>query len=209
MGKELFALGFSIIVIVGFFSGCQESQSEAASFEGVTLESSVVELVNASLKYYYDEYNDVEKVEVQYRFHNIARRDIVLDVTVECYDENDNLITILGHKSISLPDDYTEQAILPGVNIQSYDGENAYMIDHVTIVAVEKEWTFQDSILFKMEIGDYFLYFLIVTYKAIITNIIAASNPGVLSLPLASLYARIIEVSPLLFAFLSIVVSVG
>lgn len=138
MGKKLFALGFSIIVIVGFFSGCQESQIEAASFEGVTLVSSIVELVNASLKYYYDEYQEVEKVEVQYRFHNIVERDILIEIKIECYDENENLITILGPKHISLPEGYTEQTALPGVNIQSYDGENVYMIDHVTIVAVEK-----------------------------------------------------------------------
>ncbi len=138
MGKKLFALGFSIIVIVGFFSGCQESQIEAASFEGVTLVSSIVELVNASLKYYYDEYQEVEKVEVQYRFHNIVGRDILIEIKIECYDENENLITILGPKHISLPEGYTEQTALPGVNIQSYDGENVYMIDHVTIVAVEK-----------------------------------------------------------------------
>jgi len=138
MGKKLFALGFSIIVIVGFFSGCQESQIEAVSFEGITLVSSIVELVNASLKYYHDEYQEVEKVEVQYRFHNIVERDILIEIKIECYAENENLITILGPKYISLPDGHTEQTALPGTNIQSYDGENAYMIDHVTIVAVEK-----------------------------------------------------------------------
>ena len=139
MRKNLFFLGFSLIVVVGFFSGCQESKIEAASFEGITLESSIVELVNASLNYYYDEYKEVERVEVKYLFHNIAERDIDTEITIECYDENDNIITILGPKYISLPDDYTEYGFSPTVNILSYDGENAYMIDHVTIVAVERE----------------------------------------------------------------------
>jgi len=76
MRKDLFALGFSLIVVVGFFSGCQESEIEATSFEGITLESSIVELVNASLNYYYNEDNEVEKVEVKYLLHNIVRRDI-------------------------------------------------------------------------------------------------------------------------------------
>ena len=138
MRKELFALGFSIIMIVGFFSGCQESQIETVSFKGITLVSDIVELVNASLNYHYDKYNEVDNVEVQYLFHNIAERDIAVKVTIELYDENDNLITIMGPKHIRLPDDYTEYGFSPGINIMSYDGDNAHMVDHVTITVVEK-----------------------------------------------------------------------
>ena len=139
MRKDLFVLGFSLIVVVGFFSGCQESEIEAASFGGITLESSIVELVNASLNYYYNDYNEVEKVEIKYLFHNIAERDINTKITIECHDENDNIITILGPKYINLPDDYTEYGFSPTVNILSYEGENVYMIDRVTIIVEETE----------------------------------------------------------------------
>ena len=138
MRKELFAIGFSMIVIVGFFSGCQESEIETVSFKGVTLVSDIVELANASLNYRYGQYNEVDKVTVQYLFHNIAERDITVKVTIELYDENDNLITIMGPARISLPDDYTEHGFSPGINIMSYDGNSAHMVDHAIIIAVEE-----------------------------------------------------------------------
>lgn len=140
MRKELISIGFCVILIIGFFSGCQESQIEAASFEDVTLVSDVVELVNGSLNYHYNEFNEIWKIEVKYLFHNIAKRDIEIEVKIECYDEKDNLITILGPKYIRLPDDYTEQGFAPGINIMSYDNnENVHMIDQVVIIAEETQ----------------------------------------------------------------------
>ena len=137
MRKKLFALGLALFLIIGFFSGCQEKKIEAASFKGIILVSDVVELVNGTINYHYNSFNEVWKVDIQYLFHNIAKRDIYIQVTIECYDENDNLITILGPKFIQLPNDYTETEIHPNINIVSYDGKNAYMIDHVSIIALE------------------------------------------------------------------------
>ena len=62
----------------------------------------------------------------------------MVKVTTEFYDENDNLITIMGPKYIRLPDDYTEYGFSPGINIMSYNGYNAYMVDHVKIIVVEE-----------------------------------------------------------------------
>ncbi len=138
MRKDLFALGFSLIVLVGFFSGCQESEIEAASFEGITLESSIVELVNASLKYYDDDNDkDVERVEVKYLLHNIAGRTISIQIYVEYYDINDNLLTTQGPKTLnSMPPDHTEQPSA-GFNVFSYDGDDVDLVDHVTIIVEE------------------------------------------------------------------------
>ena len=138
MRKILICISFLILLIIGFFSGCQESNIEAVSFRGITLVSDVVELANGSLNYFYNEFNEVWKIEVKYLFHNIAERDIEVEVKIECYDENDNLITILGPKYIRLPTDYTEQGYAPGINIMSYDNnQNVYLIDHVVIIAEE------------------------------------------------------------------------
>ena len=140
MRKKLLCFSFSIILIIGFFSGCQESELEALSFEGLTLVSDVVELVNGSLNYYYNDYNEVWKVEVKFLFHNIAKRDIEIEVKVELYDEHDNFITILGPKYINLPNDYTEQGFAPGINIMSYENnQNVHLVDYAIIIAEETQ----------------------------------------------------------------------
>ena len=137
MREKIFGFGFVIILLFGFFSGCQEKEVEAASFEGVTLISDVVELVNASIKYHYNSFKEIWKVDVQYLFHNIAKKDIIVKVTIECYDKENNLVTVLGPKFIQLPIGYTEREIHPSINIVSYDGKNVDMIDHVIILASE------------------------------------------------------------------------
>jgi hypothetical protein len=141
MRKELFVIGFSLIVIVSFFSGCQESEIEAASFEGITLESSIVELASASLNYYYNSNNEVDKVEVKYLFHNIADRTISIQIYAEFYDTNGNLLTKQGPKIINfMPPDHTEQASA-GFNVFSYEGDDVDLVDHVIIIVEETKIT--------------------------------------------------------------------
>lgn len=137
MRNKIIVLGLILLLIVSFFSGCQENKVGAATFEGITLKSDIVELVNASITQNYNKFDEIWKVDVQYLFHNIAKRDINIKVTIECYDENNNLITILGPKYIKLPIDYTESKIHPNINSISYEDSNAYMIDHVTIIAID------------------------------------------------------------------------
>ena len=140
MRKKVLCFSLCFVLIIGFFSGCQESEVEALTFEGVTLVSDVVELVNGSLNYYYNEFKEVWKIEVKYLFHNIAKRDIEIEVKVELYDENDNYITVLGPKYIRLPNDYTEKGFAPGINIMSYDNnQNVHLVDHAVIIAEETQ----------------------------------------------------------------------
>ena len=144
MRRDLIAIGFGIILGITALSGCQETQIEGTvTFEGVILESDVAELFNASLKLFKDDYEMTWKAEVKYLFHNIAGRTIDdLEITVEFYDENDNLLTIRGPKHIiPFPADYTESRF--GLtNIIQYtrdegDGENVYKVSYVRIIAVE------------------------------------------------------------------------
>jgi len=142
MRKKVFVIGFGLILIISALSGCQDqdNQIEAITFEGITLVSNVVELVNASLDFhthYEGGYEIIDSIDVQYLFHNIAGRDITVTVTVEFYDENDNLLEIGGPKHIRLLENYTEHGVM-GANIISYDGEEVYRVDHVRIVAVEQ-----------------------------------------------------------------------
>lgn len=137
MRKNLFVMGFSIILVVGVFSGCQEEQAGVITFEGITLISGIVELVNASLDFYYDSFDMIKRVEVKYLFHNIADRGILVNITVKFCDENDNLLETSDPKYIRLLDDYTEKGY--GLaNIISYEGENVHLVDHVKIIAIEE-----------------------------------------------------------------------
>ena len=140
MKKDLLILGFVISTVLVAFSGCQEQGvTTDENFEGIYLESNVVELAYATLEFHttYDfehEEDIIEKVDVKYLFHNIAGRDININVTVKFYDKDNNLLElIVGQKTSNLFKDYTESM----VNIISYSGEQVTEVDHVKIIAIE------------------------------------------------------------------------
>lgn len=140
MKKDLLILGFVISTVLVAFSGCQEQGvTTDENFEGIYLESNVVELAYATLEFHtiYDfeyEKDIIEKVDVKYLFHNIAGRDININVTVNFYDTDNNLLELLvGQKTSNLFKDYTESM----VNIISYSGERVTEVDHVKIIAIE------------------------------------------------------------------------
>ena len=137
MQNKLSLFGVFFITLLICFSGCEEQGSTNAqnNYEEIVLESSVVELVNASLKLIKDQ-DDILRAEVQYLFHNIAGRDVQVKVKVEFYDENNNLLAVEGTKTINMPSDYSEQGISPA-NIITYYGENVKQVDHVKIIAEE------------------------------------------------------------------------
>ena len=140
MKKDLLILGFVISTVLVAFSGCQEQGvTTDENFEGIYLESNVVELAYATLEFHttYDfehEKDIIEKVDVKYLFHNIAGRDIDINVTVNFYDKDNNLLeSVVGQKTSNLFKDYTESM----VNIISYSGERVTEVDHVKITAIE------------------------------------------------------------------------
>lgn len=140
MKKSLWLIGVIIFLMITVLSGCLFGEQEAATvqnnFEGITFESSVFELVDASLDFY-EKRNVVTRVDVKYLFRNIAGRAVYdVKVTVEFYDKNNNLLAVGGPKFISLAKGYTEQGI--GLaNIISYSGEKVSEVDHVSIIAEE------------------------------------------------------------------------
>ncbi|MBN2065544.1 MAG: hypothetical protein JW771_01900 [Candidatus Thermoplasmatota archaeon] len=147
MKKQLPAVILGCIILSIVLSGCQEQQATTSNqFEGVSLKSDVVELVEASLDfqvhYDYDELTDEaievrNAAEVKYRFHNIAGKDITVKVTVEFYGAYDNLLYTGGPKTIFLFKDYTDKYISPATNIILYKGSKVTEIDHAIIIAEE------------------------------------------------------------------------
>jgi hypothetical protein len=140
MKNTIYKIGIIIIIISIVSSGCLEQEKRKdTKFDGVYLESNVVELAYAFLDFHtkYNiekEKNIVEKVEVKYRFHNIAGRDININVTVNFYDTNNTLLDSKYQKSINnLFKDYTETML----NTVAYDGKKVTKVDHVKIIALE------------------------------------------------------------------------
>jgi hypothetical protein len=128
-----------IITIFILFSGCVQEKTKEITFENITLESEVVELLNASLDFKYDKSKIITRAEVSYLFHNIAGHIIeTLNVTVNFYDMDNNLVAKGGPKYLrNLPIDYEEKYYFEPNRIL-YDGPEAYAIDHCRIIAVEE-----------------------------------------------------------------------
>jgi len=138
MKKNILLFGILIIFVMTFFSGCQqEGTTTDKNLNNILLDSDIVELVFSEINFNKDDQGVILNVEVQYRFQNIADRNIDINVFAEFYDEENNLLAKEGPKEISIPKGWTEQGISPA-NIISYNGENAARIDHVNIIAEEK-----------------------------------------------------------------------
>jgi len=137
-----------VISTLGMLMGCTSVDPNAeGNFENISLESSVVELANASLIIHEDkDYTEdlepimvIQKVDVEYLFKNIAGRIINVTVNVEFYDIDNNLLYVGGPKIIhNLLKDYTERTKTEA-NIISYSGSNVADVDHVKIVVVENQ----------------------------------------------------------------------
>jgi len=138
MKKNILSLGILTIFLMTFFCGCQqEGTTTDKNLNNILLDSDLVELVFSEINFNKDDQGIILNVEVQYRFRNIADRNIDTNVFAEFYDKEDNLLAKEGPKEISIPKGWTEQGISPA-NIISYSGENAARVDHVNIIVEEK-----------------------------------------------------------------------
>lgn len=136
MKKNLAVYGFSIILIILIFSGCQEQKTiETSYLEGIEFKSELVELIYSNITKSIDG-EKVLNIDVKYLFKNVVGRDLNLKVFVEFYDKNDQLLYTGGPKYITLPNNWTEQGVSPA-NTISYSGKQANDVDHVTIIASE------------------------------------------------------------------------
>ena len=136
MQKNLLVLGFLVILITSFISGCQEQEAvKTSNLEKIKFESELVELIYSNITKHIDG-EEVLRAEVEYLFKNIAGRDINLTVFVEFYNINNELLYTGGPKYINLLDGWTEHGISP-TNTISYSGKRADEVDYVKIIASE------------------------------------------------------------------------
>jgi hypothetical protein len=137
MKRYVSLIGIIIVLTSLFLSGCQqEGTSTDENFDNIYLDSDIVELVYSKMNLNKDEKGVILSVEVQYRFKNIANRNIDINVYAEFYDKEDNLLAREGPKEITIPKGWTEQGLSPA-NIIYYSGEEIIEVDYVKIVVEE------------------------------------------------------------------------
>ena len=146
---QIIGMFLTIFILFMCLSGCQDQYGNNNQFTGITLESNVVTLIDASLsfnkEYEYvnetDEYPTevIKSVDVKYLFQNIANKDISVSIRAYLYDTNNNLIAICPentYRVVNLPKDTSEKSYTP-TNIISYNKANVTMVDHAKIIATE------------------------------------------------------------------------
>jgi hypothetical protein len=128
-----------------FFSGCvNQGTTSEQTFEGISIESDVVELAfaNTSItkeEMYTDEgdsYFQIKAFEVQYLFHNLLDRRVNISFFVEFYNKDNVKLYSVGPRYMNLIADYTEKAVLD-INKATFTGERTAGVDHVKIIAFE------------------------------------------------------------------------
>ena len=138
MRKIFLSIGILVILIITFLSGCQQKGTTTnKNLNNIILDSDIVELAYSNINFNKDDLGIILSVEVQYRFRNIADRNIEVNVFAEFYDKENNLLAREGPKEIYIPEGWTEQGISPA-NIIKYSGKNAAGVDEVRIIVEEK-----------------------------------------------------------------------
>lgn len=139
MNKNIIFIIFINLVVIISLTGCNEKVEKKQNFDGISIESNVVELINASMNFKYNSTNEITGVEVIYLFHNIVDHIIEkLNITIHFFDKDFNLVAIGGSKYIrNLPIDYYEQTAMEPNKIY-YEGVNSSIIDNCKIIAIEE-----------------------------------------------------------------------
>jgi len=134
MIKKGCIISILLLVLLVFLSGCQEQKSINVNedFENIELESDLVKLVYGNFSIVKDK-NVIIRAEVEYLLKNIAGRDVRLNVAVDFYDKENNLLFKSPYKEIDLLKDYEEQI----VNTAVYDGDFVSEVEHVKIIVEE------------------------------------------------------------------------
>ena len=135
MRKYLWFIITTIIFVVSVSIGCFEQAAKVEDSDNIIFVSEVVKLYNSSLNFIENE-GEIVRVEVEYLFINIAPRDIIIRVTAEFYDKNDNLLGVGPKRTLELLRGYQEMGVSPA-NIITYDKENAEDVSYVKLTAVE------------------------------------------------------------------------
>ena len=136
MKKILNLVFFMSILVTIFLTGCNESESTTVdSPNKVVFNSELVELVDSELIFNKIR-NVVKNVDLKYRFRNLLNEKIDLNVFVEFFDKDGNIISKEGTKEISLLPNYTEQSY-GGANTISYNGVGVSDVDYARVL-VEK-----------------------------------------------------------------------
>lgn len=131
--KIMIIIGFIFILII-LLCGCQEqTENNQQSFENIELESDIVDLAYGKIDFVKNN-DEITRVNAEYRLKNIIDRDINVNVSVEFYDENNNLLYTSDNMTIIALRAGDEEDV---INTATYDGEFVSQVDHVKIKVSE------------------------------------------------------------------------
>ena len=129
MKKDLLILGMGITLVTIAFSGCQEEATLVEkTFENISFDSDILDLVNGSLEVAEDR-EIITRVEVTLYFKNLLDEIINVKYMVEFCDENDNVLYNKSYEIKNFPAGYTE--VSPDIFL--YHGGNVADFDHVNV----------------------------------------------------------------------------
>jgi len=137
MKKKLVFLGVGIILVTIAFSGCQEEATLVdKTFENISFDSEILELVNGSLDI--TENKEITtRVDVTLYFKNLLDEDISVKYLVEFCDKNDNVLYNKSYEIKNFPAEYTEVSpdsfLYTGQNVADFDHVNVRVLSHEVI----------------------------------------------------------------------------
>jgi hypothetical protein len=139
MKKIVFLVSVVVILVSAILSGCQETNSVKTQKipQNVFLDSTIVEIVNATFEKQMNKSGGIAAVVVGWMLHNIAGKMINAKIDVEFYDKNNNLLYNESRFISYMPAGYTERSFSPGANRVIYDKAGAAFVDHVVISVTE------------------------------------------------------------------------
>ncbi len=139
MKKVILFTSIGVITTCAILSGCQETNTIKTQKipQNVFLDSTIVELANATFEKEYNKSGNLESVVVGWMLHNTAGRVIDAKIDVKFFDKNNHLLYNESRQISSMPAGYTEQSFSPGANRVIYNKSGVALVDHVVISVTE------------------------------------------------------------------------
>jgi len=142
MGEMMMRRAVVIVLLISIIStlilsGCEEKiNNEGSYFNNIYFDGGgIFKLIVGNLTYITHK-GEVVAAKVTMLFQNIADRTISANVSVVLYDKNDTILYSTSKQFYNYPPGYRDQSVLPA-NTVTYDGDDAYKVDHVSITVRE------------------------------------------------------------------------
>ena len=132
------AVSLMFVIAIATLCGCEEKTNTVSNlFDRIYFDGGgIFRLIDGNVTFITDRDGFVVAVKVRMLFQNVVDRTVSANVSITFYDEN-NVELYTGYREFyDYPPGYADQSLLPA-NTITYDGEDAYRVDHVSIAVRE------------------------------------------------------------------------